>query len=62
MYASFSKFVKELKKKKYQNLSRQSSSWVIDPNNILNVLMHNFKIAWPTRISMPLLSFLDNLL
>ena len=37
-------------------------SWVIDPNNILNVLIHNLKTAWPTKISMPFLSSLENLL
>ena len=31
-------------------------------NNILTVLIHNLKIAWPTKMSMPFLSSLDNLL
>ena len=43
-------------------LGRPSGSWVIDPNNILTVLIHNLKTAWPTKISMPFLSFLGNLL
>ena len=29
---------------------------------MLTVLIHNLKIAWRTQISMPFLSFLDNLL
>ena len=29
---------------------------------ILNVLIHNLKIAWPTKLFMRLLSFLDDLL
>ena len=33
-----------------------------DQNNTLTVLIHNLKIAWPTNISMPFLSSLDNLL
>ena len=39
-----------------------SSSWVIDPSNILTVLIHNLKIAWPTKIQMSFLSSLNNLL
>ena len=35
---------------------------VIDQNNILTVLIHNFKTTWPTEIPVPLLSSLDNLL
>ena len=42
--------------------SRPGGSWVIDPHNILNVLIHNLKTAWSTKISMPFLSSLDNLL
>ena len=42
-------------------LSRPNSSFVIDQNNILTVLIHNLKPAWPTKISMPFLIFLDNL-
>ena len=30
-------------KNSIQNLGRPSGSWVIDPNNILTVLIHNFK-------------------
>ena len=36
--------------------------WVIDQNNSLTVLIHNFKTAWPTKISVPFLSSLDYLL
>ena len=35
---------------------------VIDPNIILTVLIYNLKTAWPTKISMPVLSFSDSLL
>ena len=41
---------------------RPSGSWVIHQNNILTVLIHNLKTAWSTKISMPFLSSLDNLL
>ena len=33
-------------------------SWVIDENNILTVLIHNLKTAWPIKIPMPFLSSL----
>ena len=59
-YASYRKLSKELKKQ-HQNLGRPSGSWVIDPNNILTVLIHNLKTAWPTKISMSFLSSLNNL-
>ena len=35
---------------------------LIDPDNILTVLIHNLQTAWRTKISMPFLSSLDNLL
>ena len=47
---------------KYQNLGWPSGSWVIDPNNILTILIHNLKSVWPTKISMSFLSSLNNLL
>ena len=34
----------------------------MDQNIILNVLINKLKTAWPTKISMPFLSSLDNLL
>ena len=61
LYASYSKLSKELKSS-IQNLDRPNGSWVIDKNNILTVLIHNLKATWPTKITMPFLSFLDNLL
>ena len=57
IYASYSKLSNELKKWHW-NLSRPISSWVIDQNIILTVLIHNLKTAWPTIISMPFLKFL----
>ena len=52
IYASYSKFSKELKNS-IKIKDRPSRSWVIDTNNILTVLIYNLKIAWPTNISMP---------
>ena len=46
----------------HYNFGRLCSSWVIDQNNILNVLINNSRSAWPTKIAMPFLSFSDNLL
>ena len=40
----------------------QVISDVIDQNIILTVLIHNLKTAWPTKILMPFLSPLDNLI
>ena len=37
-------------------------SWVIGQNIILTVLIHNLKTARPTKIPMPFLNSLDNLL
>ena len=42
-----------------QNLTTYTFSRAV---NILTVLIHKLKAAWPTKISMPFLSFLDNLL
>ena len=42
------------------NLNRLRDSSVIDQNIDLTVLIHNLKTAWPTQISMPFLSSLDN--
>ena len=44
------------------NLSKPIGSWIIDQKNILTVSIHNFKITWPSKISMLFLSALDNLL
>ena len=46
------------------NLSKNGSlpGLVIDQNNILNVLIFNLKTTWSTKISMPFLSSLDNLI
>ena len=38
------------------------NSWVIDQDNNLHVLINSSRIAWPTKTSMPFLSFSDNLL
>ena len=46
----------------HYNFSRSSSSWVIYQNRQNISLMHNSRTAWPTKILMPFLSFLDNLL
>ena len=35
---------------------------IIDQNNILTILIHNLKTTWSTKIPMPFLSSLDNLL
>ena len=44
--------------KKHLNLSKPSGSWVIGQNNILTVLIHSWKTAWPkTKILIPFLSF-----
>ena len=40
----------------YRKLSK------VDQNIILTGLIHNLKTAWPTKISMPFLRSLDNLL
>ena len=61
MYASYSRLSKEFKKY-HENLSRSNGSWVIDQNNILNVLIHKLKIAWPSKISMKFISSFDDLL
>ena len=39
---------------------RRNGSWVIDHNNILQVLINNSRTAWPTKILMQILSFSDN--
>ena len=39
---------------------RGLNSWLTDQNNILTALNHNLKSVWPTKISMPLVSSLDN--
>ena len=44
----------------YQHLFEKI--WVTDPNIILNVLIHTLKTVWPTKLSMPFLSSLENLL
>ena len=58
-YAPYRKLSKELKLA--LNLTRPIGSWVIDQSNILTILIHNFKTAWPTKISMRFGIFLDNL-
>ena len=35
--------------KQHWNLNRPSGAWVIDQNNILTVLIHNLKTAWPNK-------------
>ena len=50
--AFYDKLSKELKNS-IKIFSRPSGSWIIDQNNILTVLIHNLKTAWPTKISMP---------
>ena len=67
IYASYSKLSTELKDGINIFKCRPSSSWVIgqaviDQDIILTVLIHNFKTTWPTKLSMPFLSSLDNLL
>ena len=63
-------FEKEKKNACYSKLSKElkisikievGQAVLIDQNNILTVLIHNLKTAWPTRISMPFLSSFDNL-
>ena len=44
------------KPQKLQTLGKPSGSLVVDPINTLTVLIHNLKPAWPTKVSMPLLS------
>ena len=39
-----------------------SSSWIIDQNNILHILINNSKSAWSAKIPVSCLNFLDNLL
>ena len=60
MYASYSKFHKELRNG-IRILSRLIASWLIDQNIILTALIHNLKTVWPTKFSMSFLSSLDNL-
>ena len=43
---------------KHQNLGRPSGSWVVDPNNILTVLILNSKTTWPTKVLMLLFIYL----
>ena len=64
IYASYSKLSKKHKNanKIANNLNRSNGSLVIDQNILLTVLIHNLQTGWPTKISMPFLSFLDNLL
>ena len=38
------------------NLRKPSSSWVIDQNIILTILIHDLKTAWSTKILMPVFS------
>ena len=61
MYAFYSNLSKELKNSIKIEVD-QTVSWVIDLNIILTVLIHNLKTAWPTKISVPFLSSLGNLL
>ena len=49
IYASYSKLPKELKNN-IKILGRPSGLWVIDPNNILTILIHNLKVTWPTKL------------
>ena len=44
-----------------QNLSRSSSSWVIDQNDILYILINNSRSIWSIDILTPFLCFSDNL-
>ena len=45
-----------------KNVSRPSSSWVIDQNIIMTALIHYLKTARPTKSLMPFLSWLNDLL
>ena len=67
MCASYSKLSKELKKApKFRYAKRfffqLNSTLFSNPNKNLNVLIHNLKAAWPTKMLMPFYSSLDNLL
>ena len=60
-YASYSKLSKELKN--YTEIKvGQAVLELWSKTNILAVLIYNLKTAWPTKISMPFLSSLNNFL
>ena len=44
------------------NLSRSNGSWVINQSNILPDFINNTRTVWCIEMSMPFLSFSDNLL
>ena len=62
IYESYSKLAKELKNNIKMQVGQAILENFIDQNNILTVLIHNLKTIWPTKMSMPFLSSLDNLL
>ena len=62
MYASYSKFSKELKNSIKIKLGQAVLELFIQKTFWKNVLIYNLKTAWPTKISMPFLSSLNNLL
>ena len=63
MYASYSKLSKELKISIKIKVGQAVLVLLIQKeNNILTVLICNLKTAWPTKISMPFLSSLNNFL
>ena len=61
IYASYSKLSKELKNSIKIKIG-QAGSWVIDPNNILTVLIFNLKLIGQLKFQWPILSSLNNLL
>ena len=60
-YASYSKLSKELKNSDKIKVGQAVIELLIQIN-IFIVLIQNLKTAWPTKISMPFLSPLNNLL
>ena len=61
-YASYSKLSKELKNSNKILKVGQAVIELLIQINIFIVLIQNLKTAWPTKISMPFLSSLNNLL
>ena len=61
IYTSYSKLSKELKNSIKIQVGRTVLELLIQ-TTFLTVLIHNLKTVWSTKISMPFLSFFDNLL
>ena len=59
IYVSYSKFSKELKSSIKIKVSQVALELLIQTNS-LTVLIYNLKTAWPTKISLPCLSSLNN--